>query len=86
MTADETLFPGSTQHPIATQPGRTYFVLVKRSQKSNTLMVMGAVGGLTGWAIGALATSKSENPGPLDFVPMDAAAAKSAMAELKLGS
>jgi hypothetical protein len=49
-------------------------------------MVMGAVGGLTGWAIGALATSKSENPGPLDFVSMDSAAAKSAMAELKLGS
>jgi len=86
LTADEILFPGTTQHPIAMQPGRTYFVLVKRSQKSNALMVMGAVGGLTGWAIGALATSKSENPGPLDFVPMDAAAAKSTMAELKLGS
>lgn len=86
LTADEILFPGTTQHPIAMQPGRTYFVLVKRSQKSNALMVMGAVGGLTGWAIGALATSKSENPGPLDFMPMDSAAAKSTMAELKLGS
>jgi|KBSMisStandDraft_5_1062788.scaffolds.fasta_scaffold183451_3 hypothetical protein len=86
LTADEIMFPGTTQHPIAMQPGRTYFVLVKRSQKSNALMVMGAVGGLTGWAIGALATSKSENPGPLDFVPMDSAAAKSTMAELKLGS
>jgi hypothetical protein len=86
LTADEVLFPGSSQQPIAMQPGRTYFFLVKRSQKSNALMVMGAVGGLTGWAIGALATSKSENPGPLDFIPMDSAAAKSAMAEMTLGS
>jgi len=86
LTVDEIMFPGSSQHPAAMQPGRTYFVLVKRSQKSKTLMVMGAVGGLTGWAIGALATSKNENPGPLDFVPMDAPAAKSVMAEMKLGS
>ena len=86
LTADEIMFPGSSQHPVAMQPGRTYFVLVKRSDKSKTLMVMGAVGGLTGWAIGAMATSKNENPGPLDFVPMDAAAAKSVMAEMTLGS
>jgi hypothetical protein len=40
---------------------------------------------VTGFAVGVLATSKNDNPGPLDFVATDAATAKSAMAELRLG-
>jgi hypothetical protein len=86
LTADEALFPGTTRRDIAMQSGRTYFFIAKRSKRSDTLAVLGGVGGLAGIAVGAMATSGDDNPGPLDFVPLDAAAARTAMAELRLGS
>src|SRR4051812_22547913 len=51
LTGDEVLFPGSSQHDIRMEPGRTYFVLVKLSKKSETLRAMSIMGGLTGFAI-----------------------------------
>jgi len=86
LTGDEVMFPGTTQHEIAVQSGRTYFLMVKTSQKSDALTAMTVVGGLAGFAVGAVATSGSDNPGPLDFVAMDAAAATTALANLRLGS
>jgi hypothetical protein len=86
LTADEIMFPGTTQQEIAVQSGRTYYFMVKTSQKSDAITAMSLVGGLAGFAVGAMATSKSDNPGPLDFVAMDAPAATTALAGLKLGS
>jgi hypothetical protein len=86
LTADEVMFPGSTQQEIAVQSGRTYFFMVRSSKKSDALTAMSVVGGLAGFAVGAMATSGSDNPGPLDFIAMDAAAATTALAELRLGS
>jgi Protein of unknown function (DUF2846) len=86
LTGDAIMFPGTTDYVITAQSGRTYFFRVDTSKKSDALTAMGAVGGLAGYAIGAIATSKADNPGPLEFVPLDSAAAMRAMAELRLGS
>jgi uncharacterized protein DUF2846 len=86
LTADEVMFPGTTQHEIALQSGRTYFFMVRTSKKSDALTAMTVVGGLAGFAVGAVATSGSDNPGPLDFIAMDAAAATAALADLRQGS
>jgi hypothetical protein len=87
LSADEIMFPGTTQQEIAVQSGRTYFFMVRTSKKSDALTAMTMVGGLAGFAVGAVATSgSSDNPGPLDFVAMDGAAATTALANLRQGS
>jgi hypothetical protein len=42
------------------------------------------VGGIAGALVTSGASSGSENPGPVDFVPLDEAAARTAIAELQL--
>ena len=86
LSATETLFPGTTQHEISAQSGRTYFFLAQRSKKSDAITAATVIGGLAGAAVGAAMTSGEENPGPLDFVPLDEATARTRIAELQLGS
>jgi hypothetical protein len=54
----------------------------KRKSQGNTAMA--AFGGFAGLAIGTAVTSGQSNPGPLDFVLLDEAAARTAMSELRL--
>jgi hypothetical protein len=42
------------------------------------------VGGIAGALVTSGASSGSENPGPVDFVALDEAAARTAIAELQL--
>ncbi len=78
-------FPGVTKQEINVAPGRTYFFVTRQSDRSKAMMV-GSFVGLTGMAVTAIATSGSSNPGPVDFVPLDEAAGRRAISELRLAN
>lgn len=77
-------FPGDTRHEFAASPGRTYFFAVVVSERAKELQGAQIAGGLVGLGIAAAVTSGDKNPGPVDFVPMDEAAARAAITELRL--
>jgi hypothetical protein len=84
LLATELLYPGETKRDIITESGRTYFFLAKASERHNTLMGATVVTGLAGMLVTAAVTSGSENPGPVDFFPLDEAAARARLADLQL--
>jgi hypothetical protein len=84
LSATASLFPGVSQYDISTQSGRTYFFLARPSERSKLLAGMSAGGGVAGLLIGAAVTSGNSNPGPLDFFPLEEAAARTTIAELRL--
>ncbi len=84
LTANMELFSGTTQVDVAAESGRTYFFLARPSDKAKTLNAMSAAGGLAGLVVGAAVTSSNSNQGPLDFFPMDDAAARDMMNDLRL--
>jgi hypothetical protein len=45
---------------------------------------MTVAGGLAGMLVASAATSGSDSPGPVDFLPLDEAAARVTIAELQL--
>jgi 6-phosphogluconate dehydrogenase (decarboxylating) len=87
LTATEAAFPGVTKHDITVQSGQTYFFVARTSKRKNALMATaaGTGGGILGLALGTAFTSGYDNPGPIDFFPLDDAAARTTIAELKLG-
>ena len=87
LTATEAAFPGVTKHDISVQSGRTYFFAARTSKRKNALMATaaGTGGGILGLALGTAFTSGYDNPGPIDFFPLDETAARTTIAELKLG-
>lgn len=84
ITGDMIMFPGTSRFDVAVQPGRTYFYVVRPSERSDKLMGAQIAGGLVGYAVGAAVTSDSANQGPIDLFPVDEAAARTALAELQL--
>ena len=86
LLASETLFPGDTKRDFSTEPGRTYFFLVRSSERHDALVGMTMVGGLAGAVVGSVATSGNANPGPAEIYPLDEPAARTTLAELKLAS
>jgi len=66
------------------ESGRTYFFLARTSERASTVTGMTMLGGLTGALIASAATSGRENPGPIDFFPLDEATARTTLAELQL--
>jgi Protein of unknown function (DUF2846) len=86
MLASEALFPGETKHDFITEPGRIYFLLVRSSQRHDSLMGATMVGGLAGFAVGAAVTSGSENPGPAEIYALDEPTARITLAELKMAN
>jgi Protein of unknown function (DUF2846) len=84
LTADETLFPGQSKREVMTEPGRTYFFLTKTTQRHDAVTGGALVGGLAGAALTAVVTSGSDNAGPVDFLPLDEASARTTIAELQL--
>jgi hypothetical protein len=83
LTATEAAFPGVTKHDVATVSGRTYFFVARMSKRKSALIAT-ASSGLLGLAVGTALTAAYENPGPLDFLPLDEAAARTTIAELRL--
>lgn len=84
LSVEVTAFPGVTRHDFSVVSGRTYFFLVQESERSRQLQGAQIAGGLVGLAVVAAATSQADNPGPVDFVALDAAAGKQAIANLRL--
>jgi hypothetical protein len=84
LSATASLFPGVSQQDISTQSGRIYFFLARTSERAKVLNGMSAAGGVAGLLVGAAVTSGNSNPGPLDFFPLDEAAARATIAELRL--
>jgi hypothetical protein len=86
LTATEPAFPGVTRHDITVQSGQTYFFVARTSKRKNAMIATaaGAGGGLLGLALSTALTSGYDNLGPLDFFPLDEAAARTTIAELKL--
>ena len=86
LTATEAAFPGVTRHEITAQSGQTHFFVARTSKRKNAMMATaaGTGGGLLGLALGTAFTSGYDNPGPIDFFPLDEAAARTTIAELKL--
>jgi hypothetical protein len=86
LTATEAAFPGVTRYAITAQPGQTHFFVARISKRKNAMMAAaaGTGGGLLGFALSAALTSGYDNPGPLDFFPLDETAARATIAELRL--
>jgi hypothetical protein len=80
LSVDEWDFPGVTRQEITVAPGRTYFFLCRRSPRGNAV----ALAGLAGMALSA--ASGDSNPGPVEFVPLDDAAGRQAISELRLAN
>jgi hypothetical protein len=85
ISVNEWDFPGVTKQKVDVVPGRTYFFVTKQSERSKAIQV-GSFVGIAGMAVTTIATSGSENPGPVDFMPLDEAAGQRAISELRLAA
>ena len=84
LVASELLFPGETKREFSTEPGRTYFFLLKSSERHDAVTGVTMVGGLAGALVASAATSNSENPGPAELYVVDEATARTTLAELQM--
>jgi hypothetical protein len=84
IVASQILFPGETKREITTAPGRTYFFVARTSDRNKAITGVSMVAGLAGALVATAATAGNENPGPIDFFPLDEAAARTTLAELQL--
>jgi hypothetical protein len=84
LSSTMALFPGETHHEITVAAGRTYYFLVRPSDRAKTLGAMSAAGGMSGLIVGAVITSGNNNQGPLDFFPLPETDARTMMADIPL--
>jgi len=84
LVATETMFPGETRRDFTTDSGRTYYFLVRTSQRHDTVTGGAIFGGIVGAVATSVVTSGNENTGPADLFPLDEATAKTTLAELRL--
>jgi len=59
LVASELMFPGDTTHNFATEPGRTYFFLLRSSERHDSVTGGSMVGGLVG---GLIASPRPQTP------------------------
>jgi hypothetical protein len=67
LMASEVLFPGDTTRDFATESGRTYFFLVRSSERHDSVSGVTMVAGLAGALVASAATAGNANPGPASF-------------------
>jgi len=84
LIASEALFPGETRHDFTTAAGRTYYFLVKSSERHDAVTGGALVGGIAGIVATAVVTSGNQNAGPADLFPLDEGTARTRLAELLL--
>jgi hypothetical protein len=84
LVASELLFPGETKHDFTTQSGRTYYFLIKSSERHDAVTGGTMMLGIAGLAAASVVTSGSPNTGPAELIPLDEATAKTTLAELQL--
>jgi hypothetical protein len=83
LMASEVLFPGDTTREFATESGRTYFFLVRSSERHDSVSGVTMVAGLAGALVASAATAGNANPGPAEFFPLDEPTARTTLAELQ---
>ena len=86
LGATEAAFPGVTRYEVTAQSGRTYFFVARTSKRKNAMMATAALPAADcwGWRWSTALTSGYDNPGPIDFFPLDETAARTTIVELKL--
>src|SRR4051794_20951027 len=86
LGATEAAFPGVTRYEVTAQAGRTHFFVARTSKRKNAMIAAAGAtgGGILGLALSTALTSGYDNPGPIDFFPLDEAAARTTIAELRL--
>jgi hypothetical protein len=84
LVASETLFPGDTKRDFTTVSGRTYYFLIRSSERHDAVTGGTVVFGLAGALVTSAATAGAENQGPAELVLLDEPTAKIALAELEL--
>jgi Protein of unknown function (DUF2846) len=84
LVATQVLFPGETRREISTAAGRSYFFLIRESDREKAVKGMALVGGLAGALVASAATAGSDNLGPVELYPLEEAAARTTLAELQL--
>lgn len=67
---------------FTTQSGRTYYFLIRTSERHDAVTGVTIVAGLAGAVVAWVATSGNENPGPAELLAPDEPTAKTALAEL----
>ena len=84
LVASELMFPGETTREFNTESGRTYYFLIRSSERHDAVTAGTMMVGLVGLAAASVVTSGSQNTGPADLFPLDEAAARTTLAELQL--
>jgi hypothetical protein len=84
LIASESLFPGDTKRDFATESGRTYYFLIRSSQRHDAVTGGALAGGLIGMAAASVVTSGGDNAGPAELFPLDEPTARTTLAELQL--
>ncbi len=80
----QSMFPGETKYDITTVAGRTYFLIARNSARAGTVTGSTLGAGLAGGLLAMAITAGYDNPGPVDLLPLDEAAARTALADLQL--
>jgi Protein of unknown function (DUF2846) len=84
LAATEILFPGETRHDFTTVAGRTYYFLIRSSERHDAVTGGAMFAGIAGVVATSVVTSGSQNTGPAELFPLDEAIAKTTLAELQL--
>lgn len=84
LVATEVMFPGETKRDFTTESGRTYYFLIRSSERHDAVSGGAILGGIVGVVAASVVTSGSQNSGPADLYPLDEATAKTMLAELRL--
>jgi Protein of unknown function (DUF2846) len=84
LVASELFFPGESKRDFTTEAGRTYYFLVRSSERHDALTGGAIVGGLAGILVTSAITSGSGNLGPAELFPLDEPTARTTLAELQL--
>ena len=84
LSSSMAMFPDVTQRDFTVAPGKTYYFLARLSERARALNSASAVGGLSGFVVASVVTSEDSNPGPLDFIPLEATAAREAISAIRL--
>jgi hypothetical protein len=86
LVVTESMFPGETKLETATVPGRTYYFLVRTSERHDAVTGGAVVAGLAGMLVTTVVTADKEGQGPAQLIPLDESVARTALVELEPGS
>lgn len=83
LVASELLFPGETKRDFNTESGRTYYFLIKSSERHDAVSGGALLGGIVGAVAASAVTAGGQNAGPAELLPLDEAAARTRLADLQ---